>query len=140
MMLLPLTRFPTPCASLPTKILLNSVFSTILALFMCADIHDFYYNTPMVDCEYMKLPISMFPQEIVEQYNLKDRVAVDGYVYTEIRKGMPGIKQARRLASDRLTKNLARNGYAPVPHTPSLWRHHTSDLVFSLVVNDFGIK
>ena len=58
----------------------------------------------------------------------------------EIRKGVPGLKQSGRLASDRLTKNLSRNGYAPVPHTPSLWRHHTSDLVFSLVFNDIGIE
>ena len=40
----------TQCASLiTTKILLNSVVFTILALFMCANIYDFYYNTPMVD-------------------------------------------------------------------------------------------
>ena len=33
----------TKCASLiTTKILLDSVVSTILALFMCAEIHDFY--------------------------------------------------------------------------------------------------
>ena len=69
-----------------TEILLNSVVSTILELFMCVDIHDFYYNTLMVDFEYMKLPLSMLPQEIVEKYNLKDRVAADGYVYTETRK------------------------------------------------------
>ena len=34
----------------------------------------------MVDFEYMKLPLSMFPQEIFEQYNLKYLVAADGYV------------------------------------------------------------
>ena len=84
---------------------------------MCGDIHDFYYNTPMVDFEYIKLPLSMFPQEIIYQYNLKYLVAADGYVYMEIRKGMPGIKQAGRLSRDRLNKNLASNGYAPVPHT-----------------------
>ena len=67
---------------------------------MYADIHYFYYNTPVVDFEYMKLPLSMFPQEIVEKYNLKDRISADGYVYMEIRKVMPGIKQAGRLASD----------------------------------------
>ena len=56
----------TKCTSLiTTKIILNSVVSTILALFMCADIHNFYYNTPMVDFEYMKLPLSMFPQEMI---------------------------------------------------------------------------
>ena len=131
----------TRCESLiTTKILLNSVVSTILANIMCTDIHNFYYNTPMVYFEYMKLPLSMFPREIVQQYNLKDLVAVDGYVYMDIRKGMPGIKKDARLASNRLTKNLARNGYATVPHTPSLWCYHTSDLVFSLVVDDFGIK
>ena len=107
---------------------------------MCVYIHNFYYNTPMVDFEYMKLPLSMFPQEIIKQYNLKDRVAADGYLYMEIRKVIPSIKQSGRLSSDRLTKNLASNGYTLVPHTPSLWRHHTSDLVFSLVVDDFGIK
>ena len=58
----------------------------------------------------------------------------------EIKKLMPGLKQAGRLASDRLTKNLARNGYAPALHTPSLWRHHMSDLVFPPVVEYFGIK
>ena len=129
------------CASLiTTKILLNSVVSTILALFMCAGIHDFYYNTPIVDFEYMKLPLSMFPQEIIDKYNLEDLVATDGYVYMDIRKEMPGLKQAGRLASNRLTKNLARNGYALVPHTPYLWHHHTSYLVFSLNVDNFGIK
>ena len=50
-------------------------------MFMCADIHDFYYNTPMVDFEYMKLPLSMLPQDIVKQYNLKDLVATYGYIY-----------------------------------------------------------
>ena len=103
-----------------TKILLNSVVSTILAMFMCTDIHDFYYTTPMVDFEYMKLPLSMFPLEILYQYNLKDLLAADGYVYMYIRKGMPGLKQSRRLASDCLTKNLSRNGYTLVSHTPYL--------------------
>ena len=66
----------TQCASLiTTKILLNSVVSTILDLFMCADIRDFYYYNPMLDFEYMKLPLSLFPQEIIDQYNLKDLVA-----------------------------------------------------------------
>ena len=62
----------------------------------------------------------MSPKEIVQQYNLKYLVAADGYVYMEIRKKISGIKQDGRLATCRLTKNLDRNGYAPVPHTPSL--------------------
>ena len=45
---------------------------------MCADIHNFYYNTPMVDFEYMKLHLSIFSQEIVQQYNLQDLVDSNG--------------------------------------------------------------
>ena len=50
---------------------------------------------PMVDFEYMKLPLSMSPQEIVQQYNQKDIVAADDYAYMEIRKGISGLKYAR---------------------------------------------
>ena len=82
----------------------------------------------------------MSPKEIVQQYNLKYLVTTDVYVCMEIRKGMPGLKQDVRLVIDRLTKILARNAYAPVPHTSSLWSHHTSDLVFSIVVDNFGIN
>ena len=57
-----------------TKILLKSLVSTILEIFMCADINDFYYNTSMLDLEYMKPTLGMFTQEIVQQYNLKDPV------------------------------------------------------------------
>ena len=60
------------------NILLNSLVSTILAMFMCADIHVFHYNNPMIYFEYMKPPLSMLPQEIVHHYNLKDIVAADG--------------------------------------------------------------
>jgi hypothetical protein len=58
----------------------------------------------------------------------------------EIRKGIPGLKQAGRIANDRLTKHLAQYGYAPVPRTPSLWSHSTRPIQFALVVDDFGVK
>ena len=86
----------TQCASMiTTKILLNSVIFIILAMIMCTDIHAFCYNTPMIDFEYMKLSLIMFPTDIIQQYNLKDLVASDGYVYMEIKKGISGLKQAR---------------------------------------------
>ena len=66
----------TQCAILiTTKIVLNSVFSTILDMLMCAYIHNFYYNTPMVYFEYMKIPLIIFPEEILNKYNLRDIMA-----------------------------------------------------------------
>ena len=32
------------------------------------------------------------------------------------------------------------HGYAPVTHTTGLWKHHTRNITFTLVVDDFGIK
>ena len=50
----------TQCASLiKINILLNSVVSTVLEMFMCANIHGFYYNTPMVEFEYTNPPLRM---------------------------------------------------------------------------------
>ena len=130
----------TQCASLTTtKCLLNSTVSTPNAKFTVLDIKNFYYGTPMERYEYMKLPIKLIPDEIIAQYNLLDLVS-DGYVYIEIRKGMPGLKQAGRIANDRLQKHLATFGYAPVPRTPSLWKHESRPVTFSLVVDDFGVK
>ena len=87
----------------------------------------------------MPIKYDEIPQNIVDAYNLKPLVH-DGHIYMEIRKGMPGLKQAGRLANERLVNHLAKYGYAPVAQTPSLWRHHTRPVAFTLVVNDFGIK
>ena len=87
----------------------------------------------------MKLSLTIIPQEIIDHYNLHS-LQVDNWVYIKITKGMPGLKQAGKLANDRLIKHLHPYGYAPVKHTPSLWKHISNGLVFALVVDDFGIK
>jgi hypothetical protein len=53
---------------------------------------------------------------------------------------MYGLKQAGILAKQRLTTHLAKYGYHSTPRTPGLWRHKTTNLTFSLVVDDFGVK
>ena len=44
---------------------------------------------------------NMVPTEIVEQYNLQ-KIAHNGWVYIEVRKGTPGLRQAGNIANDRL--------------------------------------
>ena len=53
---------------------------------------------------------------------------------------MPGLKQADRIANDRLKAHLAKFGFAPVPRTLALWKHNTKPIFFSLVVDNFGMK
>ena len=130
----------TQCASLTTtKVHLNSVISTKGARYACIDIKNMYYGTPMLEYEYMRIRYAEIPPEIIQQYKL-DKIQHDGWVYLQIRKGMPGLKQAGKIANARLTKHLARYGYRPCPFTPSLWKHYTRPISFTLVVDEFGVK
>lgn len=53
---------------------------------------------------------------------------------------MYGLPQAGKLANDQLIARLAPHGYHPVPLTAGLWKDDHSDLIFTLVVDDFGVK
>jgi hypothetical protein len=121
------------------KILINSTLSTEDAAMIMMDINNYYLGTPLPRFEYMKMLLSRFPEEIVQKYNLK-ALAVDGWVYIEIRKGMYGLKQAGLLANQLLQTRLAPFRYYPARHTPGLWLHKTRPISFTLVVDDFTVK
>ena len=50
----------------------------------------------------MRLKLANLSEDVIKQYNLKDRVSKDSYVYLEIRQGMYGLPQARILAQKQL--------------------------------------
>ena len=87
----------------------------------------------------MKLPLSVFPEQIKQQYNLKKQ-SKSGYVYFDIRRSIYGLPQAGKLASMALKEHLAPYVYFEVARTPGLWQHITRPIAFSLVVDDFGVK
>jgi hypothetical protein len=88
----------------------------------------------------MKITIALLPEDIIEHYQLQEKV-LDGYVYTEICKGMYGLPQACILANKLLKECLAHHGYFEQPHTPlGLWKHVTCPVWFNLCVYNFGIK
>ena len=82
----------------------------------------------------------MIPDEIMKLYNFVDELIHKGAVYAEVCKGMYGLPQAGHIAYDRLQEFLAPHGYEPFPNTPGLWYHKHSSLVFSLVIDDLGVK
>ena len=117
----------------------NSVVSTPGAKYAAFDVGNFYLETPLEEYEYMKMPLELFPQWTRDQYNL-DKHAYKGFVYWEIRKAIYGLPQAGALANKQLKENLKPHGYYEVQHTPGLWRHKRRPILFSLIVDDFGIK
>jgi hypothetical protein len=121
------------------KILIIITLSTKDAEMMMMDINDYYLGTPLHRYEYMRMLLSKFPEEIINRYNLKE-LAVDGWVYIEIRKGMYGLKQSGLLANQLLQKRLAHFGYYPARDTHGLWLHKTRPISFSLIVDNFAVK
>ena len=87
----------------------------------------------------MRMKIELVPQAFIDEYQLHDNI-YNGYVYMEIRRGMYGLPQAGMLANKLLKKRLAPHGYYEVPHTPGLWRHQFRPVMFTLVVDDLGVK
>ena len=117
----------SPASSLlETKLLVNSIISDAKdnARFMSADLKDFFLASPMSRPEYMKMALKYIPQDIIERYNLLE-LAVDGYVYIRINKGMYGLKQAEILAYQQLENFLSPAGYFPIPNTTGMWKHKT---------------
>ena len=90
--------------------------------------------------EYLRLRLDNFPEDVIAEYNLKDIVTSDGYVYIEVRKGMHGLPQAGLLAQELLEKRLEKHGYKQSKHTPGFCTHKSSPICFSLVVDDFGVE
>ena len=126
-----------------TKLHINSTIYDAKqgARYCTGDLKDFFLVSTMKIFQHMRVHKQCIPQEILDAYNLDDtHFDSKGYAYLEIRKGMYGLKEASILAYDQLKDHLAPYGYTPVPVTPGLWRHNARRTVFTLAVDDFGIK
>ena len=105
----------TKTADLTTsKVLWNSELSTALAKFMCIDIENFYLCAPMDRYEYMHMPLEVFPQHVIDQYDLA-RNAKNGKIYLEIRRSIYGLPQSGKLANDFLKNKLAQQDTMKYP-------------------------
>ena len=87
----------------------------------------------------MKLKLEIIPDEIIKQYNLLD-IAVNGWIYCEIKKGMYGLPHTGKITNKRSIKHLEPYGYTLSKFTPGMWKHTTRSITFTLVVGGFGIQ
>jgi hypothetical protein len=65
----------------------NSVISTKGARYMCLDIKNFYLTAALEYYEYMKIPLTLIPTWIVEQYNLNQH-ALHGFVHLSMQRAV----------------------------------------------------
>jgi len=88
----------------------------------------------------MRIHIKNIPQEIINEYNLMDLVAPDGYVYIEICRAMYGLQQSGHLTNIKIEKVIGKQGFYPSKYTPVLYLYKTRPIFFTLVVDDSGVK
>ena len=84
--------------------------------------------------------LSDIPEEIIDEYKLREIATPDEWVYFRADKTHYGLPQAGSLSHDLLEKRLNKEGYFKSLVVPGLWKHKTRNIQFVLVVNDFGIK
>ena len=121
------------------KLVMNSVISRKGSKFITYDIRNYYLATPLDYPKYVKIKPTDIPQEFIVDYNLHNYVH-EGWVCFEIRNGVYGIPQSGRLASDLLETRLLKHDYYQFPQTPCLRRHKWRPVLFSLIVDDFGVE
>jgi hypothetical protein len=125
---------------LTVKLLLNSVISTPGEKFMSLDISNFYLMAPMDRPEYVRMNLDDFPDDIIEEYNLREIATKDGCVIAECKKCVYGLPQAGILANKYVEKRLNEYGYFQSDFTNGLWAHKSRPIQFALCVDDFGVK
>ena len=104
-----------------------------------ADIKDFYLAEPMERAEYLKIPVRLFSDAILDELALRPYIE-NGFIHMEVVRTMYGLPQAGLLAQIGLVKLLNANGYIEDSIIPMLFTHRTNGIIFTLVVDDFLIK
>jgi hypothetical protein len=140
-----LLHYPGDCGTptidmITVKLHLISVISTKNTRYCTIDLKDLYLNTPMDRPEYMHMKICNLPPSFVKAYNLIDLATNDGTIYIKIQKGMYSLLQAGILVQNLLEKCLNQHGCHQSNVTLGLWKHGWWPLLFTLCVDNFGIK
>ena len=97
--------------------------------FMGLDIKNFYINTPMDRYEYMIPPIEIIPQEIINEYQLMNKVKMASSCVNLMRnvRTLPGGNDCKKI----LTEKLSRHRYHHSELIPGLSKHYKNSVKFA---------
>jgi hypothetical protein len=106
---------------------------------MCLDLKNFYLSAPLNRYEYMRIALELFPP--VDRCTIRpvDKSPQRAYLLGNA-TGSVGSPKAGILANKLLRKRLAPHGYYECKQTPGLWKYTSRPILFTLVVDNFGVK
>ena len=132
----------TATASLP---LVKAIFNKAVsegAKCGTLDISDYYYGSdlPPGDTPSVKYFVDTYPAKLLLDLGLMPYIKKDKagkqYIFADVKKTIPGLKQSGLVAQRRLIRQLNSCGYFETS-TPMLFNHATRPISFCLVVDDF---
>lgn len=124
---------------LVAKILFNSAISTGGARFLTMDTSNFYLMTLLLSPQYLQMTLADLPEKIIKEY--KPHGSNNEWTdYIKVIKGRYSLPQAGILTNELLEKWLNKNSYYLSTLVLDLWKHKTSPISFTLVVDNFGVK
>lgn len=94
---------------------------------------------PFQKAEWIRIQVENFPEDTLAKHSL-DQFVVKGHILSRVDKTMYGHPVAGRIANKDLVGHLAENGYIQDDNIHCLFSHITSNISFTLVVDDFGVK
>ncbi len=65
--------------------------------------------------------LELFPEDVIQEYNLRNKVDAMGNVHCEVRRGMYGLPQAGIIAQELLQERVLKAGYCQSNVTPRYW-------------------
>ena len=90
---------------------------------MTLDISNFYLMTQIKRPTYIRMKLANIPQEIIDEYKLRNKATPDGSIHIESNKGMCELPQVGLLDNELLEKRLNENGYRQSKLVPGIWKH-----------------
>ncbi len=107
---------------------------------MTMDISNFYLMTPLHQPEFIRMKLSKILDKIIDEYKLQNKTTPSGSICIVANRSMYILPQSGLIANKLLEKRLKKHGYWQSKLVPGLWRHDTHPILFTLVVDDFGVK
>ncbi len=67
---------------------------------MTMDISNFYLMTPLHQSEFIQMKLSDIPDEVIDEYKLREKATPDGSIYIRAKQGMYGLLQSSLLVKE----------------------------------------
>jgi hypothetical protein len=69
------------------------------------------------------MKLNLFLEDVIDKYNLCNKVDTNGNVHCKVQHGMYGLPQAGIIAQELLETRLLKAGYTQLKVMPEYWKH-----------------